>query len=1367
MSDQESRFVIAFDGKTGTINNVLAAIKGQVRSAVSEIESTTSKIDAFKGLEKSVDDLGKKFMSAQDRAAEFRRQIAQLQGDGKDVGTELVKALRQTEAEITRTSKAYGRQSDALAAMRSSLTAAGVDVSKLAAEELRLADALKKANAAAAQQASKDVLGLKTFSDIAPKIREAQAAFNTLRSSGKLTQTELAQAQVQLNARIAELRGQVTGAANAARAGGPTLASMFSGAIAPALGLATTFATITAGIAASVAAARDYANEQARLATVTNLSREQLDQYGSAVRTLAREVGVDLVTAQKTFTDLVREGIGEPEALLALQVSAVAAKASFSDLNVVAKVGADLMSAYGLKAEDLRLAFDQIITAAKNDGPTFEQLAPSIGSTAVAAQAAGVEFRELVAMLNVMASASGDGAGAVTALQKILVSWNTDEVRQKLNGLNIEARDFTGAMRELAGNKIPIDKLVDLGIAGSRSAVGVAALTRSAGELDAALSRADTAAGAAQSALIQLYDSPQGRSDRFNAQLQDAQVNLGNLVGTGSKLAEAATFLLRQFNEIPAAFREAERASKATDASLLSIAKAFLQTSPLAAETARSMGLFGGATQATIDKVKAADGEIKRIAASFGGLSKSLVDGIQALQAGTAKSIAEAQALADAQVAALDRSAGSIAATAAQTLAIQTRLAAEKLAIITANETAVTAALEKAIAAREAALKDGNKKERQIALETARLRLAALEPILAQYVAHYNALVAQAQSYRSRMQEIEQARLAFNEGLEKTLFNIRVSGLSAFDQYVEKVKESERLIALAREAGAKGNIQLAEKYTQEAIALSGTLEKVVRDDGTVIVGQFDVQQTKINLLKKAGEGLNKTYEEQGAAAKKGADTTVDQINAVLPRLNELQATVKALNAEAAKGAKLKLEMDQASFSQAEARIAELTRDREVVIHVREVQEKSLGGPIQRLGRGGMLGDLVQRFAGGGTVFRRPSWAKVPGSGDGDTVPAALQAGSFVVRKSASRYYGDGLMGRLARGFANGGPVPFLARLAGGGYPGMRINPSAKPPAEIRRWIEDKWGYDPFAGYDPETGRYYSNRTDTPTSAPTIDPKKGYRSGDSFQSNEPPISFDTRPVPDEAITARNVLEYAREMLNMVGLSNPLLGSLGPSMQRAIAAVERNPADLVQVKALLQMAETIGSNPYLFAMWGKTAGATSSATPIWFIDWLQQHRAGDLAGGGGSVSSSTASTEFARQFFGGNQLLQNGPGQRVKRRMAGGGSAGDTDTVPALLTPGEFVIRRSAASKYGAGLLHAINSMRISRGALANMFAAPQVARFAFGGEVGFGVPERGMPGAGGAKNYTINVNASPGDLLSADNVRRWIIPAIDDIQRRTR
>ena len=111
----------------------------------------------------------------------------------------------------------------------------------------------------------------------------------------------------------------------------------------------------------------------------------------------------------------------------------------------------------------------------------------------------------------------------------------------------------------------------------------------------------------------------------------------------------------------------------------------------------------------------------------------------------------------------------------------------------------------------------------------------------------------------------------------------------------------------------------------------------------------------------------------------------------------------------------------------------MTRERTVIIKVQEVRE---GAPAPSgFARGGTVGEMVRRFAGGGHVFRRPAWMKVPGSGDGDTVPAALNAGSFVVRRAASRYYGDGIMGRLAQGFATGGLVtrllgssPIAARL---------------------------------------------------------------------------------------------------------------------------------------------------------------------------------------------------------------------------------------------------------------------------------------------------------------------------------------------------
>ena len=70
---------------------------------------------------------------------------------------------------------------------------------------------------------------------------------------------------------------------------------------------------------------------------------------------------------------------------------------------------------------------------------------------------------------------------------------------------------------------------------------------------------------------------------------------------------------------------------------------------------------------------------------------------------------------------------------------------------------------------------------------------------------------------------------------------------------------------------------------------------------------------------------------------------------------------------------------------------------------------------------------------------------------------------------------------------------------------------------------------------------------------------------------------------------------------------------------------------------------------------------------------------------------------------------------RRRFAGGGSSG-TDTVPALLTPGEFVVKRSSAEKVGYGRLNRMNRTgEFSAGGMAKRYArGGAVQRFAEGG-----------------------------------------------------
>jgi TP901 family phage tail tape measure protein len=675
--------------------------------------------------------------------------------------------------------------------------------------------------------------------------------------------------------------------------------------------------------------------------------------------------------------------------------------------------------------------------------------------------------------------------------------------------------------------------------------------------------------------------------------------------------------------------------------------------------------------------------------------------------------------------------------------------------------------------------------------------------------------------YSDKVREIDEliskSRQALAAGDNKLAEEYAQKAISAATSVSTAVKDGEREVVSASTAQstAIGRIQQAQDLLNKSLGERAAAEKAGADAATAglrealpLLTQYQKQLAEVTATAKEGiktkitadvADVNKAVED---LAKQLADRklTVDLVAALKDANGDLQkakeqlaagvpvqlvaitdkltAAIKAVEAAKpelnisttdalAKVAELRTKAEDLATLRPELRVQVNSNVEKVAadfkaldgqrvtsyqdIVVTRTEGKATGGFVGRAFRALRYrapGETPQQYASGGHVFRRPNWSKVPGTGSGDTVPAALQAGSFVVKKSASAFYGDGLMRRLATGvrrFALGGDVQ---RLAGGGTVKKK---------EVDDWIATAFGggRDPF-GVGP------------PPNAPK-DPTKGFKTGDSFQDNKPPISFDTRKVPEELITAMNVLGYAREMLNAVGANNPLLGSLGPQIIGGIKKVEADPSNMTEIKALLQAAETIGANPYMFDMWGKTTGAGNNHTPTWFVDWLAKrgYNIGvDAAGPGGTTAIK--SSDFAQRFFGGLAgKSNNGTNPLVKRAFAAGGSTG-TDTVSALLTPGEWVIRKPAVARYGAGLLHAINSMRLSRETLARMMApAAPVARFAMGGEVGAGPGRAPAPRGVGDGGSTINFNIDATSGINEQFVRRKIVPALNRVENRSK
>lgn len=1363
-TENRAEFVLSLDGDDSAIRGIFNAFRKTVKDSAADLEQTTSNIVLFKGLKENLDKTSAAVTSATDNLAKLREQVKATQDAGGEIGKDLAKNLRDAERAAASANKEFAKQETAVARMGKTLTSAGVDTKNLAVEQIRLAEATKVAAAAEADQAAKQALGLKTLRDVAPEIQKLNAAYNTLRSSGTLSVKELALAQQQLVAKTNELRASVTGAGAAARTGGADLKQFFTGSLLPALGLAGGIATLASGFKAALEASREFSTGIAKIGTITNATKDELGALGTDVRTLARELGLDLNEALKATFELLRSGVPKENVVEVLRLSAEAAIANMTSLATAAKASSVLLDAFGLDVSQLGAALDVVTNSAHNGGPTLNEFADNAAALGNAAQATGQDFNTVSALLQVMTDKSNDAAGSAALLAKILINVAKPETIAKLRALGIETTNVAEILQQIGektgGN---VNAFLELGVASGKSGAALSALTNNAKDVVPALEAAGKAAGTVAKNVAELYSTPEERTKRFNAELHETATALGESFGSGSKLAAFGTTLLKFFND-------ATRAEKDLKAATIEWLKSLDGAPPAAEAAAKSTSALAAAQALAGQEAKKIAAAVNAANDALRAFTAALAADLTALQAAAAKDIAGANQRADAQIAALDRSRAAEAATAAATLAIKLKLGQDTLEILLKNEAAITAATNVAIAAREKLAKAAGDSDKKIAADSAQARINSLGPVLAAYQALYTQLIALAQNELAKVQTFQQARIGVAQQVEDALRNIRLEALTGLDQYVAKMAEIDRLVSEGRKAAAQGDAEAAKQFFQQAIQASQGLSTVVAEDGRVVVTTTQATADKVAFLTKIQKAANESFGDQEAAAKKGADGAIAQANRIRDEaIAPLQAQLDALKATAAEGLDLKVETDEASIAKTIATLDDLTKPRTVTITVNTVdgsgnpapnpgvgdasQGFARGGPVRRF----RLGGHVRGFARGGAVFRTPGWMKVPGQGSGDTVPAALQAGSFVVRKAASRHYGDGIMSRLARGYAVGGTVT---------------------KDEIRRYAEGTFGFDPFAS--PGKGGPGDRQAQTPrgqTGAPG-------QPDASVQPTDPPISFDSRSIPDELITAANVIQYAREMLNMVGQTNPLLGVLLPDILDGIRSVQARPNDKRSLFDLLKAAETIGANPYLFDMWGKTTSAKGSFTPEWFIDWLTERGMIDAAGNvssqsstsGGSVSS--AAKRILESAFGLAgvppiaQRILTGGNSRFRNPLTGfalGGAAGDS--VAAMLTPGEFVIRKPAAQRYGGRFLDAVNRMAIPRGLLANMMAPP-VARFAAGGPVisgGVSSPSAASGPQSGISSRTTNITiqAAAGDLLSEANVRRFIVPVLRDVERGSR
>jgi TP901 family phage tail tape measure protein len=445
--------------------------------------------------------------------------------------------------------------------------------------------------------------------------------------------------------------------------------------------------------------------------------------------------------------------------------------------------------------------------------------------------------------------------------------------------------------------------------------------------------------------------------------------------------------------------------------------------------------------------------------------------------------------------------------------------------------------------------------------------------------------------------------------------------------------------------------------------------------------------------------------------------------------------------------------------------------------------------------GGLMGGFAsgRTFNKGGKVHHFARGGMVPGTGNRDTVPAMLQPGEFVIKKSSVNKLGAGNLAAMNENrFQTGGPMTTAEKIAAARMQNTTANPNRQ---KTKVYEDGQQKPIRFSVADGNIGAFFMN----PEAG--TDGLKSFKKQAFDITNSKILSLagispkEIRPkdkqgrvlprMPGEKskFSAKGILEAGSIQTFFPSLNDVKSGSLSNIIQSNvkqklseavvdtanfisnnklldIPPIDANDALLRQTAAQRIQSDTGAISTtagYLFegvidAITGAKP-ASSNAVFDFPASSLQGNR-GRLGALFGNTSGISAIKQADAKASYSSKIIDGGPGSGsisskiinsinngvlagikvnpqkkhfggLIRKFATGGGVG-TDTVPALLTPGEFVVNRSSAQRIGYGALNKMNKVgRYAKGGVVQQFAT---------GATGSGVSSSGTGGGGGRVYY---------------------------------
>lgn len=775
-----------------------------------------------------------------------------------------------------------------------------------------------------------------------------------------------------------------------------------------------------------------------------------------------------------------------------------------------------------------------------------------------------------------------------------------------------------------------------------------------------------------------------------------------------------------------------------------------------------------GLQEAAMNSAKALGEAIKAIDTQIGELDKKISDATaQARQAldgfAAARKTLEEQLAAQAQEtdAALAQAAEAMRLSMEQSqigtqeqIRVTTDMAIQSAAtrVQMANDAAtqIIAALQREGATRLALAATEGKTEmerRQNAISAARdilqEQMRTWQAAASAYKTHIDGLIAEERRHRDAIVALERERENLNLDVESRIREIRRRSMTQEQADSDRASEAYELQMKAREALRTGDLEKAREYAQRSRQLYEQAASSRSQEATAIYG-----------IRNAQEILNQTIDKEKQAHKDAADAASEAAKTMQQGMEDVQkkldATVKAINDLA--NAKIELSTDQAAI--ALQRLNELLPPRDYLVEVKadlseaeqkildyrknvgeqnatvqviatiDEAQKTLDGLKQYAATTGAielalktdaanasLTTLEQRID---TLGKKQTESKHTVKSNADEVIRYLDeklnnhntssTHTVTIRQVEQRASG-GMVGvaRYARGgsvgvrrFAGGGAAWPLLR--NGSVPGVG-NQDSEPyrlqagSYVIKKAAVQKYGASALWRISGSVARFANGGLVGKTA---IQQALAQAQGvEDLNALKEALELKDKLQQIEMLRARYNAILSKFNGIPMGPGTFGVGEMNRAWEELQNLEGRDYYDLLGQSA--EAEATISLDPEAKRIYDDYKNAWYEAGRQYYLaiqernaQLAQKQRTGD-------IRNFIASREFPLRY-------------------ARGGVAA-SDTVPALLTPGEFVVRREAVQKIGVGMLDAINNMKLPTSAIRG---------YATGGVVANGPPPAPSP-----------------------------------------